>query len=713
MNTLQIKNGNSVLEIDLSEGKILSFTGNGRALCEGNAYPLFVVGMIAENYEKSRITSFDCVLQSMESVDGKYEFVYAYLEKLLINATIVVEETTGDFRFRIQVKNNTKDLIEFVEYPGLSLVDDLDGSGNSKMLWLFNEGALVSYNKDKMWPYEEPVYPSWGSQGVFPNMIQSQFMAYLYGDGGLYIGCHDQSGGVKQLDFYHKDERIKLQLRFYSGAHYGDDFSMDFDVVFRFFQGEWQDACDIYRNWYERVSNVKRIEDDRDLPIWYNESPLVVALPIRGAHDTASMEPCSRYYPYDNLLKEVERISAKTNGKLLVLLMQWEGTAPWAPPYVWPPYGGEKAFKQFADALHAMGHYLGVYCSGFAWTQQSKLIKEYNKEKEFEERQLAKEMCLSPEQTLAYSRICTPQKVGYDFCPTSKVLKDIIQTEVAQIFAAGVDYVQLLDQNHGGNSYFCYSKSHGHPHAPGAWQAKEVNTILENIREENRLFGCESAAAEPFLENLKFSDNRWTYAEMVGDAVPAYAYVYHSRVNNFMGNQSCCPFRYTEGDYRYRITYSFLAGDMLTIVLDNDGDIMHYWGSARKNVGKPDQESTFLLLKECNAWRNAARAYLSFGDMIKPKDYLCEEYCEFTIVRRQEFVKKAPKVMSNAFKNGDKRADIFVNYCKEPVEISLPISTTEKLFYSSEDYENGKATLRTTEKITVAPLSVILIEDEQ
>ena len=98
---------------------------------------------------------------------------------------------------------------------------------------------------------------------MFPVfLVQSQFMAYLYDDGGMYIGCHDQNKNVKQIDFYHKDERVKLQLRFYSGVNYGEDFAMNFDVVFRFFKGEWQDACEIYRAWYETVSDVKRAIKD-------------------------------------------------------------------------------------------------------------------------------------------------------------------------------------------------------------------------------------------------------------------------------------------------------------------------------------------------------------------------------------------------------------------------------------------------------------------
>ena len=332
-------------------------------------------------------------------------------------------------------------------------------------------------------------------------------------------------------------------------------------------------------------------------------------------------------------------------------------------------------------------------------------------ERVFEEQNLQTEMCVGPEQSLQYSRVCTPQRIGYDFCPTSKVLKGIIEKEVACMFKAGVDYVQLLDQNHGGNSYFCYSKTHGHPPVPGAWQAEAMNALLNDLHEEKRVFGCESAAAEPFIKNLTFSDNRWTYAEMVGDAVPAYAYIYHSRVNNFMGNQSCCPFVYDEGDYCYRITYSFLAGDMLTIVLDNDGDIMHYWGSARRNVGKPDQDSTYRMLEECNAWRRTAKEYFSYGDMVKPKEYVCEEFCEFTVIRREKFIKKVPKVMANAFVYKGKRADIFVNYEKEPVKVRVPISEKERVFLSSEDFTNRKWETRVNEEITIAPLSVILIED--
>ena len=712
MKTLRIENKKSALEIQLDGGLITSLQGNGKDLCEGNTYPLFVVSIYEENYQNKHISSSEFTFEKMEKVGGRYALTYNYGEKFVVCAEIENDTDLDEFRFRVQVKNNTPSLIEWVEYPGVSWVDDLDGSKKSNILWIFNEGALVSYPKDKMWPYENPCYPSYGSFGIYPNMVQSQFMAYLYEDGGMYVGCHDKDDNVKQIDFYHKDERVKLQLRFYSGVEYGEDFKMDFDVVFRFFKGEWQDACDIYRNWFESVTEIKKICENEDIPAWYEESPLVVALPIRGAHDTVPGMPPNKLYPYDNLLREVEKIAEKTKSKLLVLLMHWEGTAPWAPPYVWPPYGGEENFKKFADKLHAMGHYLGLYCSGFAWTQQSKVLPEYNKEKEFEEKNLATQMCVGPDQRLEYRLVCQPQVRGYDICPTSPFLREVIAREVENMLGAGVDYIQLLDQNHGGGSYFCFSQSHGHPPVPGKWQVDAVNEILQNVHQDKKVFGCESASAQAFIKNLLFSDNRPTLAELVGDAVPAYAYIYHSRVNNFMGNQCCNEMRYHDDDYRYRMAYSFMAGDMLTIVINEDTEIIHHWGAARKKVPNPEQESCYALIKECNAWRVAAKEYLCYGDMQKPAPYTCEEICNFTVFRRRDFDKPVPKVMANAFSFNGKKADIFINYTTQPVTISTPIIDGEKLYMSSADFASKKATVRQSEEITLAPLSVILIEKE-
>jgi hypothetical protein len=144
MNTLQIENKKSRLEIDLNKAAVIHMQGNGRDLCEGNTYPLFVVSIIEENYENKKISATEFVFQNMENDGGRYVLNYSYHGKYIVSAEIGGDWETDEFRFRCRVKNNTNALIEWVEYPGLSWKDDLDGSKNSQMLWLFNEGALVS-----------------------------------------------------------------------------------------------------------------------------------------------------------------------------------------------------------------------------------------------------------------------------------------------------------------------------------------------------------------------------------------------------------------------------------------------------------------------------------------------------------------------------------------------------------------------------------------
>ncbi len=76
--------------------------------------------------------------------------------------------------------------------------------------------------------------------------------------------------------------------------------------------------------------------------------------------------------------------------------------------------------------------------------------------------------------------------------------------------SADVDYIQLLDQNHGGTSYFCYSREHGHPAVPGRWQTDAMKRLLNTVGQYTHgngrriLLGCESAAAEPFIPYLLF-----------------------------------------------------------------------------------------------------------------------------------------------------------------------------------------------------------------
>ena len=191
---------------------------------------------------------------------------------------------------------------------------------------------------------------------------------------------------------------------------------------------------------------------------------------------------------------------------------------------------------------------------------------------------------------------------------------------------------------------------------------KHMQTMLSewNTQAPDMLFGCESAAAEPFIGNLLFSDNRFELNYFIGQPVPLYAYIYHEYLRNFMGNQVCCPFRLEEDTLPYRLAYAFSAGDFMTLVLNPEGNIMSYWGQ-RDFDHLPNKDNALRLIANLTRfYREEAKPYLHTGRMIPAPTVVCSEKT-FDL----KFLDRSvtfPKISSSAWETADgRRALILIN----------------------------------------------------
>ncbi len=610
-----------------------------------------------------------------------------------------------------------KDLVcEWVKYPLIAVNNDFaDHGGSSKLLWGINEGVIIDNieRRENCMAYNEPQYPSEGLYGIYPAVVETQFMAYYNEKCGLYFAAHDRSDYLKGISFYPYKTGVMLEYMHYCGTEFGEKYHMNYPMVMKFFIGNWYAAAEIYRSWFnkEEKPGFVSITKNKRLPEWYGESPVIVTYPVRGLHDMDEMKP-NKLFPYVNAIQHIERLEKELDSKIMVILMHWEGSAPWAPPYVWPPFGGEEELKKFIDALHKRGDIIGVYCSGLGWTQQSNLIKTYNKEKEFEENDLEKFMCKSPEQELPYSHICRGQRKGYDMCPTQDFTVNVLKKEVKNIASSGIDYIQLLDQNHGGNSYFCYSREHGHPPVPGKWQTDAVKKLLNDVEAEasNKvLFGCESAAAESYIPQLLFSDNRYNLNYAIGYPVPVYAYVFHKYLNNFMGNQVSTAFDHNKSpeNIYVRIAYSFMAGDMLTLVINQDGEIIWNWGTRLTTV--PQQTGIKKLVKNLNAWRRGyGGKYLHTGEMQMPYAVECEKN---TLWLSDGSELSLDKIFTSAWSTEQNQFGQFlINYNEIETECRIELPAKDFWLYTNSI---DKYTIRGGEStVKIAPYSAVLIESK-
>jgi hypothetical protein len=736
-----ITSPNYILKISNKTGSIESFIRNGRELIFQSKEPgnLFQFRFRDEKGSAIDISSADAqkisVKQSKNDTAYVIEVNFERIKNLPVNAsaTITCPFKSSLTYWNLTLDNQTNYSIDHIDFPNIYVPGDLTSTGgDSKIFRPSMEGVIIEdlSIREKNWLNAVPLeYPNSGWMGYYPASCAMQFWAYYNPKGGLYFAAHDDNMLYKGFDLYkQKNGSILLKVRLFPGGIKKGIYKMSYDMVIGGFDGDWYAAADIYRNWLEKskMPYGPKVINNKRLPDWFSQSPVIVTYPVRGIKDTGEMNP-NEYYPYTNGLPVINSISQKLDSKILALLMHWEGSAPWAPPYVWPPYGSLENFNQFASELHSKGNLIGLYASGTGYTIRSNTDTTYNRRKEFQDKNLKSVMTIAPDGSLASNGICVgdwAQRSGYDMCPSQPFVKQVIKSEVRKILQNGIDYVQYFDQNIGGNCYMCYSKTHNHVPAPGKWQNEAMVDIYKSLQQmvdssgHKMLIGCEGSAAEPFQPYLLFNDLRYNLNYLQGKPVPAYAYLYHEYLSNFMGNQvvvdAGIDLDKSPLNMHQRIAHAFTAGDFLTVILAEKGMASWGWGIPWYK-SKPDQESLFTLIKNLNAWRKGnAKDYLLYGKMIIPFEVQGTYSIPMTAPNRSET--QYASLFTTAWINpSGSRMQIIANYTKEAQNTSLIMKAkpgTKVKVYNS--YKEQSKEIAVTEKgkleLKVNALDAMMIE---
>ena len=578
----------------------------------------------------------------------------------------------------VRVLNKSDLHLDKIHLPKLIVPADLVADGGSSRLFTpMMEGAIIedlSLREKYMQRNPDTGFPACGWEGIYPGSAHMQFMAYYDERGGLYIAAHDKFCNPKVIEFNREGKGINIEFQAFTGTDDTSDFSLDYEIVLGVFEGNYFDAAEIYRSFVEKsgIINIPKLRDNPSIPDWLKKSPVVVCYPVRGEVDS-HFEDKTEYYPYTRALPYIIGLGKDLDSAMLPIMMHWEGTAPWAPPYVWPPFGDFDNFTEYVNELHKSGNYAGVYCSGIAWTQRSKLVPEYSREEDFEREKIDDIIVKGPGNKKQWSYVCGGVGYRYDMCPACDKTKEIAAKEIEKIVKnSDLDYVQFFDQNLGGGAYACYNKAHGHCYGPGKWQVKEMLALIEKMNkvlEDNGkkgkvLIGCEANAAEPYISKYVFNDSRHNMNYRIGVPVPVYNYIFHEYVSNFMGNQNTSygvtDFKEYPDNVYYRYAYSFAQGDVLTIVLKDKGKIHWDWCTPW-NQPEINQAEIKKYIRNMNDWRkNAAKGALQFGRMIKPYPYTCGVYSEKIVLGGEH---NYPSVVSNCYETekGVKQ-QVFVNF---------------------------------------------------
>jgi hypothetical protein len=286
--------------------------------------------------------------------------------------------------------------------------------------------------------------------------------------------------------------------------------------------------------------------------------------------------------------------------------------------------------------------------------------------------------------------------------------KELMNKEVQSMVDAGLDYVQILDQNHGGNACFCYSDKHGHPVGQGAWQVDAVRDLLDDwakIGGTQTLFGTESTSADAFLKVLNFNDVRYQINYISSaHSIPLNNYMFHEYLNNFMGNGCWTGIFFSNTFLFYRAAFSFAQGDMISIVMNQDGGMTFGWDTLVTDE-KVDEVNFTAMTKQMNAWRRAKKEYLVYGVTQRPDTIDFGGLTNSMKHARADRYEVVPKLITGKFKAQDGSvAQFVVNYNAEPIEFKLANGNDMTVYANPED--NGTK----CNSYTIAPFSVIMMK---
>lgn len=627
---------------------------------------------------------------------------------------ISVEVSGWESYWRIAADSGKKEYeAEWFDFPRIRLQHEIGGQ------WLLPvmEGILLQNLEERErseFKCEAASYPLSGVSSFYPGPAAMQFEAYISDELSIFFGCPDPKHNPKTIDFLPDgpDAFFPMIQHFTGGEN-----EVAYHTVVRLFQGDWQEAAELYRQWMETHDPLLPPKlADNPIP-WLKDSPVILIYPVRGSGlDSQMLEP-NEYFPYSNALPMIREYQHCFQSRIMALLMHWEGTAPWAPPYIWPPLGGEIMMKTFVDEMHRTGNLVGLYASGIGWTQQSMIEPSYNRQEEFVRNNVSKEICRGPHGE-AYSRVCNGpkgQRIGYDLCPAREFTRQLVSHEIASAARLNLDYLQYFDQNQGCAAPLCYSEAHGHSRLPGHWQTEAMRTLLDHAKGAagNMVLGCENAAAEPYMTVCRLNDMRSHIAWGIGGMqVPLYQYLFHEYSAGFTGNGVCLSFwidfNKTPFFLQWFLGWNFAAGNMLAVVLKNSGKI-HWCWVIPWNVPEPSQQPLRTLICNLNFWRKgAAGKYLIHGRMEKKKQIFCRTR---TIFRLNGQPVEVPAIESSAWSsNRETRALILVNYGEQPEQCRIIFERTaqRKIIFSDREEKNNSSEIT----LLIPPLNMVLIEEE-
>lgn len=624
------------LEIDERTGALRSVRDKrapGREmLASGHgSIPLFTIQYLDEERRFRRVSSDQArscdVEQSDEGEDARALVRYGDVGGLGLNAEVRIRcPRDGQLTYwSLSLTRSSPVSVADVQFPFVVVPYRYDGGGPTNLLVPLSEGRLLQDPRPEQLKPDRP--GAW--QFVddeqhflhYPGSTFAQFLAYYDEGPGVYLGCHDPGGQTKNIKPVHHPSGIRLGVSHVVGWSGVGTQDLGYEVALGTFAGDWYDAADLYKDWYETAAPRTPLHRRQDVPGWLLDSPLHVVMRTQGQLDEGPAPANREFVPYENALPALESLSERVDSVLVPIIMSWEGPGPWVYPDSFPVAGGDEALSSFTAAAHSRGWHVGTYCNGTQWVTEHKWTG-YDGEAYYRAHRGDETVCRLPDGAPWRNIWDRRWRSSYICCMEAPGTQDIAAGYVQHLLDLGLDWVQFLDQNCGAAAFPCYSEEHGHDPQPGGWMTEALGDLLarfEGLAEkEDReiVFSVEGAPNDYFMDHFQVCDIR-PNVDPGSRCVPLYQYLFHEYI------LTQAAFAPGPNPYWMQIktAHSFVFGDLLTAIMGPEGRLMnwagHPWALWSEPAGQQDQVLT-LLRRSIAMRRGIGRDFLAFGRLLRP-----------------------------------------------------------------------------------------------
>ena len=231
----------------------------------------------------------------------EWKNIDARKDKAVMDVEVTVTLRAGDPRsyWRINILNRsiygtenrhyprpTKYGIERVRFPLLSLAP-IEKKEDNVFLYPKYRGELHS----------EPFRDGHETTNFYPHNFNMQFHALYnkHSKSGLYLGMRDPAASFMIYNIKHSDSQITWHPGHFPPniTFTGEDFDLPYDVVIGPFEGDWYDACQIYRQWaiQQFWCSKGKLSTRQDIATWYKHTPMFLYTALGdSAQGTHSLE---------------------------------------------------------------------------------------------------------------------------------------------------------------------------------------------------------------------------------------------------------------------------------------------------------------------------------------------------------------------------------------------------------------------------------------